>query len=100
MAGHNFILHGISMFKVIYSYRYSLLIDKRSDDVTVNSLNSLEIAILCCKQNQWRTADDRMLITTIRDLRLDLDSCSRTLICKKWFVSISVIRKVEECFMI
>lgn len=36
-------------------------------------MNSLDITMQCPKQTGWHAADVRMLITTIRDLKLDLD---------------------------
>lgn len=65
-----------------------------SDDDTVHSLNSLDIAMPCFKQAGWHDADDRKLITTNRfktrlglvtkDLGIDLDFQK-----KKGLVSIS-----------
>ena len=52
---------------ILYANRY------RCDDITVHASNSLDITMQCSKQNRWHAADDRMVITTKRDLRLDLD---------------------------
>ena len=55
------------MMIILYANRY------RNDDSTVPALNSLDIIMQCSKQIGWHAADDRTLITTIRDLRLDMD---------------------------
>lgn len=56
---------------------------------TVHVLNSLDIPMQCSVQNGWRAAD-RMLITTISDLRLDL------YLYKKLLLSISALQYSTE----